>query len=308
MNSPALRTIIGLLVLSLLLGFNCSNPSVKNTGQDPVLRIGLVADPQYEDLDPRGTRFYRESLWKLHQAIDSFNYHKVNFVQSLGDIINGKWESFDSILPVYGHLMPHINNYHLLGNHEFAVDEKFKSQLLSKLHMPDFYYSYSLDGWRFIVLDGTDYMEASLPIHPGHEEKLVLYMKNVISSNDHEYNGAIGPVQQKWLKEKLDSAEMKDEKVIIFCHMPVRSASSTSENLLNDFEILSLVEQYPCVNAFICGHYHKGGFIRTKGVAHITLKGMIENQVSSFAIMEIYEKEIRIRGFGDQEDYRFEIE
>ena len=53
----------------------------------------------------------------------SANIHiRVDLVQNLGDIINDKWESYDAILPLYDKLNPNINNYHLLGNHEFAVD------------------------------------------------------------------------------------------------------------------------------------------------------------------------------------------
>ena len=69
------------------------------------LNIGLVADPQYANKPSKGKRHYRESLWKLKEAIDSFNDHQVDFIQNLGDIIDDDWESFDSILPVYDHLV-----------------------------------------------------------------------------------------------------------------------------------------------------------------------------------------------------------
>src|SRR5210317_1223682 len=76
----------------------------------PVLKIGLVADPQFEDRNTAGKRHYRESLWKLEEAIDTFNFYKVDFVQNLGDIINSKWESYSSIIPVYDKLDEGITN------------------------------------------------------------------------------------------------------------------------------------------------------------------------------------------------------
>jgi manganese-dependent ADP-ribose/CDP-alcohol diphosphatase len=41
--------------------------------EEPILKIGLVADPQYADQSVAGKRYYRESLWKLNEAIVSFN-------------------------------------------------------------------------------------------------------------------------------------------------------------------------------------------------------------------------------------------
>ena len=45
--------------------------------REPILKIGLVADPQYADKPTVGKRYYRESLWKLKEAIDTFNYNNV---------------------------------------------------------------------------------------------------------------------------------------------------------------------------------------------------------------------------------------
>ena len=90
---------------------------------EAILKIGLVADPQYADKATVGNRHYRESLWKLEEAIDTFNIKGVDFVQNLGDIIDIDWGSYDSIIPIYDKLNPDIENYQLLGNHDFAVDK-----------------------------------------------------------------------------------------------------------------------------------------------------------------------------------------
>ena len=107
------------------------------------MKVGLVADPQYANQPASGKRHYRESLWKLEEAIGTFNYHKVDLIQNLGDVIDVKWESYDAILPIYDKLNPDIENYHLLGNHEFAVDSTHYKDILERLSMPDYYYSYS---------------------------------------------------------------------------------------------------------------------------------------------------------------------
>ena len=88
-------------------------------------------DPQYQDKNTAGKRHYRESIWKLEQAVDTFNFYRVDFIQNLGDIIDKEWESFDSILPVYKKVSSGTEVYHLLGNHDFAID----SISISKPHL-----------------------------------------------------------------------------------------------------------------------------------------------------------------------------
>ena len=51
---------------------------------EPVLKIGLVADPQYADKPTAGKRYYRESLWKLKEAIVTFSDNNVDLIQNLG--------------------------------------------------------------------------------------------------------------------------------------------------------------------------------------------------------------------------------
>ena len=179
---------------------SCSN-------KEPFLKVGLVADPQYANQPPSGKRNYRESLWKLQEAIDTFNFNKVDLVQNLGDIINDKWESYDAILPLYDKLNPNINNYHLLGNHEFAVDSIHLKDILDRLSMPDYYYSYSKKGWRFIVLDATDIAYFSNSLHDLKIQEIDLYFQNTKGqSNSYDWNSAIGKPQQNWLKQELENA------------------------------------------------------------------------------------------------------
>src|SRR4030042_3150575 len=202
---------------------------------EPVLKIGLVADPQYADKITAGNRYYRESLWKLEEAIDTFNYNHVDFVQNLGDIIDGDWGSYDSILPVYQNLSPDIENYHLLGNHDFAIDSLHLENLLEILSMPDYYYSYVKKSWRFIVLDATDYSYYTNLIHKHDTTLINAYYNNIKGQPNHKsWNGAIGKEQQDWLKKGLENAELSGQEVIVFSHMPVRPLN-TSENLWNDY-------------------------------------------------------------------------
>ena len=276
--------------------------------QGPILKIGLVADPQYSDQPNRGTRYYRESLWKLEEAIDTFNGDEVDFVQSLGDIIDDEWSSFDSILPIYDKLNFDIESYHLLGNHDFSVDSIHLTGLLEKLSMPNYYYSYSKKGWRFIVLDANDYSYYSNPLHQHDVEVIDLYYENTKDeSNKQLWNSAIGEEQQSWLKKELSKANLMQEKVIVFSHLPIRPKGNM-HNLWNDYEIVKIIENSSNVVAFINGHDHSGGYDFNNGVHYITLHGMVETMINSYGILDVYNDHLVLRGYGNQKTLHLNID
>ncbi len=284
-----------LLISIVLLVSSCSQ-------NEPILKIGLIADPQYQDAPSSGEREYRESLWKLREAIDTFNYYEVDFIQNLGDIINKEWRSFDSILPVYTTTLPEIETYHLLGNHDFSIDSILMADLLETLSMPDYYYSYVKKDWRFIVLDATDISYYANLLHNHHLFKIDQYYGNTEGLENHyDWNGAIGEEQQLWLKETLDSAKSLDQKVIIFSHMPLKPNHAT--NLWNSKEIVDIIKSYSNVKAFINGHRHEGGYVFENGIHYITIYGMVNTKTSSYGILEIYRDSLVLEGFGNQLDY-----
>lgn len=268
---------------------------------EPILKIGLVADPQYADKPTKGKRYYSESLWKLQEAIDTFNYEDVDFVQNLGDIIEVDWASYDSIIPVYQKLKPGIENYQLLGNHDFSIDTTQMKNLLQKLSMPNYYYSYVKNSWRFVVLDATDYSYFSNSLHNHDTNEIDLYYNNTIKeSNHHKWNSAIGIEQQLWLEEQLDSAKILNQKVILFSHLPLRPKGDM-HNLWNDYDITTLIENNSNVVAFINGHNHAGDYIFKNGVHYITIFGMVDTMMSSYGILEIYQDRLVLKGYGNQQ-------
>lgn len=281
---------------------------VSCTNNKPILTIGLVADPQYEDRNTVGKRHYRESIWKLEEAISTFNYHKVDFVQNLGDIINGKWESFDSIMPIYEQLDKNIACYHLLGNHEFAIDSVKMPGLLSKLSMPDHYYSYVKKGWRFIVLNSMDYSYLANPLYQ-RDIRIVdsYYEKTERKINHYDWNGAIGKKQQAWLKSELNKAAQGDQKVIIFAHMPIMP-SNVEENSWNDYEIVKIIESCENVVAFINGHRHKGNYVYENGIHYLSMIGMVDTEISSYGLLEVYDDRMVLKGFGNQKSLKLDLD
>ncbi|MFL0692164.1 MAG: hypothetical protein ACJLUP_08625 [Agrobacterium tumefaciens] len=60
------------------------------------LRLGIIADPQYADLDPdrERDRYFRNSLDKLGEAVEHFNSRNLDAVVVLGDLIDRGWENY----------------------------------------------------------------------------------------------------------------------------------------------------------------------------------------------------------------------
>lgn len=267
---------------------------------EAILKIGLLADPQYADKDPSGKRHYRESLWKLEQAIDTFNFYGVDFVQNLGDIIDENRASYDSILPIYKKLNPHIENHHLLGNHDFSIESSQLKYLLGLLSMPHNYYSYSKEGWRFIVLDATDISFYSNPLHKRDSIEIMRYFRAAEGKpNHHDWNGAIGDKQLSWLRQELIDAERMDQKVILFSHLPLRPRNN-AHNLWNDELIVEMIEDKSHVVAYINGHNHAGNYDYHMGINYITIHGMVDTRISSYAILEISDESLQLKGYGNQ--------
>ena len=289
-----------LLISTLILLGSCSK-------KQPYLKVGLIADPQYANKSTSGKRHYKETLWKLEEAIDTFNHHNIDFVQNLGDIIDVEWESYDAVLPIYEKLKPGIKNYHLLGNHEFSIDTTHFKDILKRLSMPNDYYSYFKNGWRFIVLDATDFSYYANVLHDHDIGEIDLYFeKTKGQSNSHRWNSAIGSAQQNWLKQELEDARSLNQKVVLFSHMPLRPKDDP-HNLWNGQEIINIIENSSNVVAFINGHNHSGGHVLKNGIHYITVFGMVDTQISSYGILEFYKDSLRLLGYGNQKNIRIKL-
>lgn len=274
---------------------------------EPILKIGLIADPQYQDKPSAtppnsGERNYRSGLWKVEEAVKTFNFLNVDFVQTLGDVVDGELRSFDSIMPIYNNLYPEIDAYFLFGNHDYDVEDQ--SQLLDKLLMPDLYYSYVRKGWRFIVLNTSDYSFHANSLHKRDIKKVEAYGNAVKDKpNYFHWNGAVGEEQQAWLKRELKFAEKLGQKVILFAHIPLKPLGDI-HCLWNNHEIIEIIENSPSVVAYINGHNHYGDYLKENGIHYLTMTGMIGNPYrNAYSILEIYEDgSLKLKAFGVQPD------
>lgn len=264
----------------------------------PLIRFGVLADVQYCDCETRGNRFYRNSLSKLEACVTDLNRENVQFTVALGDLSDRETNRhLPAVLQVLETLKQPV--YHTPGNHDYGGITDNEA-LYRQLGMPSSYYSFTREGWRFILLNTNEISTYSNISGTEKEAELQSMWKRIEESgrsNRETYNGGIGREQLKWLKEELDTARQNHESVLLFSHHPLYAAPGLTA--LNDLEILELITGYACVKGVISGHHHPGDYGEYKGIPFIVTEGMIETEAeNAYGIVDIYKDRLQFTGKG----------
>ncbi len=273
------------------------------TDTSPLFSFGIVADPQYADIAPRPEmdRYYVQSTRKLDAAIEVFNANDLEFVVTLGDVIDRGWENFDAILACYDRLKH--RSVLLPGNHDFAVAPEYLDKVHARLGMPAPWYDFAVGGVRFIVLDGSDVsLFAPPPGDPRRElaRQRLAALAQAGAINAQDWNGSFSPAQFTWLRDTLVAADAAGESAVLFCHYPLYPQNS--HNMWDAPDILDLISAHPSAKAWFCGHNHVGNYGLLGGTHFLNFKGMVDTQhENTFAIADVYDDRIDIRGFGRQD-------
>jgi predicted phosphodiesterase len=137
----------------------------------------------------------------------------------------------------------HKNRLHVLGNHDKDNGHTFE-QCVQKWGMPSQYYSQSIDGYQFIVLNGN---EKGSPSHKGG------------------YPAYIGPAQAAWLKTQLSEGK---GPAIILCHQPLEGPAAVD----NAQEIQDIISAFrDRVLLVINGHTHIDRLSHVGDVPYLTI-------------------------------------
>lgn len=273
-------------------------PDLRPTALGPTLRFGLMADPQYADVaaDIGNNLYYRHALHKLPQAIAALNQQPLDFVVTLGDLVDRHWESYAAVLPLYDRLEhPHAV---VLGNHDVQTIAQY---LNNRAALPKSYYAFRLAGWRFIVFDGNDvshYCNALNGDDYYQAETLLADLRAQQQPQAQPWNGAVGQQQLAWIEQQLIEARQQGEQVGVFGHYPL--APHTTHILMNASVLVDLLTSYNIQFCF-SGHDHRGNFARIGQTGFYTMKGMLDGpQDVPFAVVEISEDSVRVHGFGGE--------
>ncbi|MEY0452355.1 metallophosphoesterase [Proteus terrae] len=296
------------------------NHIVKNTNitnkQDVIFSFGVIADPQYAPIPSnKETRFYSNSLWKLDECIDFFNKENLHFSVTLGDMIDRHYQSYFDILPIYNNL--EHKHYFVLGNHDYEIARDYIKSVTKTLGMKNNFYDFSIEGYRFIVLDGNDVSlfapqkgneYLGIPDDPRialASERLKKLKENG-AINAQPWNGSLSERQFEWLENKLKETKDSKEKVIILCHYPIYPENK--HNMWDSERILSLLTSYNNVVAYFCGHNHEGNYGKLSGIHFVNFKGMVETPTSNaFSTVDITNNKLIINGYGLEENRILDI-
>jgi predicted phosphodiesterase len=274
----------------------------------PLFRFGVVSDPQYAPVPPRRTRFYAHSLWKLTEAVDYFNTQDLQFVVTLGDIIDRHWESYDHVLPIYDRLKH--PSFFILGNHDFEVASDYLSSVLRVTGLKRAYYDFKGGGYRFIVLDGNDVsLFANAKDSPKYRlavERLDA-LKAAKAPNAQTWNGGMSEEQFSWLKQTLDQADAAGERVVVFGHYPI--FPENEHNMWDYQRVVDLVSASKNFVAYMNGHNHAGNYGTTGGKHFLNFRGMVETpDKTAYAVVEVYPDRLEVKGYGVQESRTLRVE
>ena len=227
---------------------------------------------------------------RLQDFLDSARKEKPDFVFSIGDFcypLGCKMTKCrEGMLPVnLKNSMEHEGNikknlellkqynefeipsYHAFGNHEFDFADK--DSLLDLFKMPCRYYSFDMNGWKFIVLDPNNYKDESGVMHPYEYSNYFGY--------DLPY---VDPEQMEWFRMEVEGTALP---IIIFSHQSILGFGRY--DIRNNKELLDIIDASAgkvkmCIN----GHMHRDMFTERNGVIYFSL-----NSISNYWMGEEYE-------------------
>jgi len=284
-----MKKIIFLTVLSLIL-FSC------NTEKNTSFKIGVIADCQYCNCEVKWNRYYKKAPQRLKEAVAVLNEDSLNYTIHLGDFIDQKMSSLDSILPTWNSLKS--KSYHVLGNHDFDVDDTNKEKIIKKLNLENRYYSFIKNDWRFIVLDGNDlsFYGTTSKEKTQQTDSLFNQLKDKNLPYLKKWNGGLSNTQLNWIQQELNKAVQENQKIGFYCHFPIFPVDE--HNIWNREQFVSLIKPYKNVKLFFNGHNHAGAYAFVNNVHYLTFKGMVDTEnTSAFAKVKFEKDTVFIEGF-----------
>ncbi len=252
----------------------------------PLLRAGLMTDLHYADKESTKTRFYREALGKLDEAVAYYNREQPALVVELGDFI----DQADSVeletewLKVMESHFAKLEmpRHYVLGNH--CVGTLTKQEFAQHSQAAGGHAAFEHNGVTFLILDAC-FREDGVPYE---------------RSNFHWQDANLPPNELAWLESELGKA---GGPVIVLAHQ--RLDLDKAHAVRNAAEARALLEKSGKVLAVFQGHSHKNDYQQIAGIHYTTLVAMIEGsglENSGYTMLDILsDGSLRLHGFRRQE-------
>lgn len=245
----------------------------------PALRFGILTDSHYADAEVKGTRFYRESLGKVREAVDRLRVEQPAFLVELGDVKDmapGEPEArtLSHLVTVEREIQRFGGpTYHVLGNHD--MDNLAKARVLAHIANTGIaadrsYYAFSRDGVRFIALDANYVKDGRAYDHGNFDWR----------------DTNIPPAELDWLRAELTAAT---EPVIVFTHQ--RLDGNGEPFVRNSAAVRDAFAASGKVLAVFQGHDHPGAHTVQNGIHYYTLKAIVEGsgaENNAYAVVEVH--------------------
>lgn len=269
-----------------LAGFSAAEGLAEGVGQ-PLLRVGLMTDLHYADKAPTKTRFYREALAKLDEAVDFMNHEQPSVVVELGDFI----DQADSVeletewLKVMESHFAKLSmpRHYVMGNH--CVGTLTKQEFATHTQAAGGHAAFEQKGVTFLILDAC-FREDGTP-----------YARKNFDWKDTN----LPKSELVWLESELGKAS---GPVIIFAHQ--RLDLDKAHAVRNAAEVRARLEKSGKVLAVFQGHSHKNDYQQIAGIHYTTLAAMIEGsgtENNSYGMLEVMpDSSLRLKGYRRQQD------
>ena len=257
--------------------------------ESPALKFGVVTDVHHANKPERGSRYYRESIPKLKEAMAEFRSAALPFVVELGDLVDAaedagtelNWlkEAIASMRGSGGEV------HYVLGNH--CVQTLRKKQFLQQVGRERGHYSFGRSGVRFVVLDAC------------YRSDGVSYDAGNFDWKDTE----IPAEQREWLRQELASAP---GKAIVFVHQ--RLDIPGVHSVASAAHVRDILEQSGKVLAVFQGHSHQNDYGRVGGLHYCTMRAVVEGsgmESSGYGVVSVFDDgRLAVKGFRAQSDYK----
>jgi hypothetical protein len=285
------RAFVAQGTLYLAAASTGSFAATEKAGDKPSVRVGLLTDLHHAEKDRAGSRYYREAIPKLREAVAALGQQKIDLAIELGDIIDAadtlekEIHHLKSIEAEYAKLK--CPRHYVMGNHclhTLTKDEFRKHTGAGKSH-----YGFDAGGIRFLILDAC------------FNKKMEPYQRKNFKWNDAN----IPPDQIAWLGQELKAAK---GKVLVFVHQRLDLKPAEPHTINQCVEIRNLLSKSGKVLAVFQGHNHKNDHKTIDNVHYITLRAMIEGTGEAnngYGILEVMgDGSIRLQGYRKQAEYK----
>lgn len=270
----------GSLCLAGFSGLQAADAEAK-----PLIKVGLMTDLHYADKPPTKTRFYREALAKLDEAVEVMNREKPALVVELGDFID-QADSVDREIEWLRTMESHfarlsMPRYYVLGNH--CVGTLTKQEFAANTKASGGFESFEAGGVTFVILDSCFRSDGTPYSRKNFDWKDANVPKDELSWLDSQLSKASGPV-------------------IVLAHQ--RLDADKAHAVQNAAEVRSLLEKSGKVLAVFQGHSHKNDYQQIAGIHYTTLVAMVEGsgvENNGYTMLEVLaDGSLRLNGFRKQ--------